>query len=161
MKQVLIIIAAIVVIVAIIIGVLVMSTNHSSSSSNSNPNSNPNPNSTKSSAGPQTMADGLQITDQTVGTGTVVKPGDTVTVTYTGTLADGTVFDSTDKHGGTPATFPLSNVIQGWQEGIPGMKVGGTRTLVIPGPLAYGANPPPGIPANATLTFQIKLLAVK
>jgi FKBP-type peptidyl-prolyl cis-trans isomerase FkpA len=146
MKQGLIITGAVIVIVAIIIGVLVVS-NHPSTSSSSN-----------SSSG---SSDKLQIIDQKVGTGATVKPGDTVTVDYTGTLADGTVFDSTAKQGGQPATFPLNQVIQGWQEGIPGMKVGGTRKLVIPGPLAYGANPPAGIPANATLTFVIQLLAVK
>jgi len=107
--------------------------------------------------------DQLQSTDQVVGTGAEASASSTVTVKYTGCLSDGTVFDSTDKHGGQPISFPLSNVIVGWQQGIPGMKVGGTRTLVIPGNLAYGANPPAGsgIPANATLTFQIELIDVK
>jgi len=112
----------------------------------------------KSAAAP---SDKLQITDETVGTGTVVKPGDTVTVKYTGSLADGTVFDSTEKQGGTPATFPLSNVIQGWQQGIPGMKVGGKRKLIIPPALGYGPKGTGPIPGNATLTFVIELLEIK
>jgi FKBP-type peptidyl-prolyl cis-trans isomerase len=152
MKQVLIIIGAIVAMMAIVIGVLVMTNIHS----NNTPAASPAGTTT-------TTADGIKITDDVVGTSTEVKAGDTVTVTYTGSLDDGTVFDSTDKHGGQPATFGLNQVIQGWGEGIPGMKVGGTRTLVIPGALAYGANPPSGsgIPANATLTFKIQLLKVQ
>jgi FKBP-type peptidyl-prolyl cis-trans isomerase len=152
MKRALIVIGAIIVIVAIVIGVIIMNNDHSNSSA-----SQP-----AAKAGvTRTTADGLKITDDTLGTGAEATSSSSVTVDYTGTLADGTVFDSTAKHGGTPATFALNQVIVGWQEGIPGMKVGGTRTLVIPGPLAYGANPPAGIPANATLTFQIKLLGVK
>ena len=145
MKQGLIITGAVVVILAIIIGVLIMTNNHSTPPQ------------------PAAQPDKLQVIDQKVGTGATVKAGDTVTVSYTGTLADGTVFDSTAKQGGQPATFSLNQVIQGWQEGIPGMKVGGTRKLVIPVSLAYGANPPAGsgIPANATLTFVIDLLAIK
>lgn len=108
-----------------------------------------------------TPSDKLQIIDETVGTGTLVKAGDTVTVKYTGTLANGTVFDSTEKQGGTPATFPLGNVIQGWQQGIPGMKVGGKRKLIIPPALGYGAQGTGPIPGNATLTFEIELVDVK
>jgi len=150
MKQVLIIVAAIVAIMAILIGVLVMANEHSNKQASA-------PSASSGAAGTTTTtADGIKITDNVVGTGAVVKAGDTVTVDYTGTLADGTVFDASSKHGG-PATFPLSNVIQGWQEGIPGMKVGGTRTLVIPPALAYGSTAQNGIPANSTLTFKITL----
>lgn len=101
----------------------------------------------------------LKIIDTTEGTGEAVKPGDTVTADYTGAvMATGVVFDSSSKSG-KPATFPLANVIQGWQEGVPGMKVGGTRRLLIPAAMAYGANPPAGsgIPANADLVFDITL----
>lgn len=101
------------------------------------------------------------MTDEVEGTGAEAKSDSTVTVKYTGTLADGTVFDSTDKHGGDPISFPLSSVIKGWQEGIPGMKVGGKRKLVIPPDLAYGSQGTNGIPGNSTLTFEIELIDVK
>ncbi|HSX01303.1 MAG TPA: FKBP-type peptidyl-prolyl cis-trans isomerase [Candidatus Saccharimonas sp.] len=103
----------------------------------------------------------VQVTDEVEGTGAEAKSDSTVTVKYTGTLADGTVFDSTDKHGGDPISFPLSSVIKGWQEGIPGMKVGGKRKLVIPPDLAYGSQGTNGIPGNSTLTFEIELIDVK
>ena len=105
--------------------------------------------------------DKVKIEDLTVGTGAVAVATSTVSVKYTGTLADGTVFDSTDKHGGAAISFPLSNVIEGWQQGIPGMKVGGKRKLVIPPDLAYGPQGTQGIPPNATLTFEIELVDVK
>lgn len=103
----------------------------------------------------------LQITDLSVGDGAEAKEGDTVTVHYTGWLAsNGTVFDSSVERG-QPATFPLSAVIEGWQKGIPGMKEGGIRRLVIPSDMAYGpAGSPPTIPANADLVFEVTLLKV-
>lgn len=106
---------------------------------------------------------GLQSTDEVVGTGAEAKLDSNITVKYTGTLADGTVFDSTDKHGGTPATFALSkgSLIDGWVQGIPGMKIGGKRKLVIPPALAYGERATGGIPPNSTLTFEIELIDVK
>jgi FKBP-type peptidyl-prolyl cis-trans isomerase len=106
---------------------------------------------------------GLQSTDEVVGTGATVKEGDTITVKYTGSLADGTVFDSTDKQGGTPATFKLAKgqLIDGWVQGIPGMQVGGKRKLVIPPSLGYGAHANGPIPANSTLTFEIEIVGVK
>lgn len=99
----------------------------------------------------------LQTQDLKVGTGEEVKPGSTVTVDYTGAVAStGVVFQSS-LDTGQPVTFNLSQVIKGWTEGIPGMKVGGTRRLLIPAALAYGANPPQGsgIPANADLVFDV------
>ena len=104
----------------------------------------------------------LQKIDTAAGNGQEVKPGDTVTVDYTGAVAaTGIVFQSS-KDLGQPATFPLDQVIKGWTEGIPGMKVGGTRRLLIPANLAYGANPPAGsgIPANADLVFDVTLYAI-
>jgi FKBP-type peptidyl-prolyl cis-trans isomerase len=104
---------------------------------------------------------GVKIEDLTVGTGEEVKPRDTVTIHYKGCLMNGTEFDSSHKRG-QPATFPLARLIKGWQEGIPGMKVGGKRRLTIPPELGYGAyGSPPNIPPNATLTFEIELFATK
>lgn len=109
-----------------------------------------------------TTMDGLIIKDDTIGTGTVAQVGDTVTVNYTGKLDDGTVFDSSLNPGRTPFTFTIGgNVIQGWNEGVPGMKVGGTRELTIPPSLGYGAGGAGStIPPNATLHFTITLLSV-
>jgi len=101
----------------------------------------------------------LQVVDTKMGTGDAVKAGDTVTVDYTGAVANtGTIFQSS-LDTGQPVSFSLSGVIAGWSQGIPGMKVGGTRRLLIPANLAYGANPPQGsgIPANADLVFDVTL----
>lgn len=108
----------------------------------------------------QGKVDKIQITDLTTGTGAEVKPGDTLTVQYKGTIAQtGAKFDSSYDRG-EPATFALSDVIQGWQQGMPGMKVGGKRRLLIPASLGYGAQAQPGIPANSDLVFEIELLNV-
>jgi FKBP-type peptidyl-prolyl cis-trans isomerase len=106
---------------------------------------------------------GLVSTDEVVGTGAEATAGSTVSVSYTGTLDNGTVFDSTAKDGGTPFSFQLGagQVIKGWDTGVVGMKVGGTRKLVIPPSLAYGDQATGSIPPNSTLTFVIQLLSVK
>jgi len=110
-----------------------------------------------------TTQSGLQYQDLVVGAGAEAVPGKSVTVHYTGTLQDGSKFDSSvDRN--QPFTFNLGagQVIPGWDEGVAGMKVGGKRKLVIPPDLAYGAQGyPPVIPANATLTFDVELLEVK
>jgi FKBP-type peptidyl-prolyl cis-trans isomerase len=105
----------------------------------------------------------LEITDLTAGTGEEVKASDTITVDYTGALASTGVIFQSSKDTGQPVTFPLNQVIAGWTQGIPGMKVGGTRQLLIPASLAYGANPPSGsgIPANANLVFDVTLHSIK
>ncbi len=101
--------------------------------------------------------DGMKMWDVKEGAGDAVQKGATVTIHYTGWLTDGTLFDSSVKRG-KRATFPLDNLIKGWQVGIPGMKVGGVRRLLIPYQLAYGeAGRPPKIPAKATLVFEIEL----
>lgn len=101
--------------------------------------------------------------DLKVGTGTeTVALGDTITVHYTGTLTDGTKFDSSvDK--GTPYTFKVgTTVIDGWTKGVIGMKKGGKRKLTIPPSLGYGASgSPPRIPPNATLLFDIEVLKIE
>jgi FKBP-type peptidyl-prolyl cis-trans isomerase FkpA len=111
----------------------------------------------------QQLMDQLKIKDDVVGTGAVAQSGDTVSVLYTGTLDNGTVFDASSLHGNQPFSFALGagQVIQGWDLGVVGMKVGGTRELTIPPALAYGANSPaPSIPANSTLHFKVQLLSV-
>lgn len=109
------------------------------------------------------LPDGLQYGDITPGSGTQAGTKSSVVVEYTGWLQDGTSFDSSRKPGRTPFAFQLGtgSVIPGWDEGVAGIKVGGVRRLVIPPSLAYGpSGQPPTIPANATLTFDIELLAV-
>ena len=109
-----------------------------------------------------TTASGLQYEDTAVGNGAEAVAGKGVEVHYTGTLADGTKFDSSHDRR-KPFSFRLGakQVIAGWDEGVAGMKVGGSRKLVIPGNLAYGARGVPGtIPPNAQLTFVVELLRV-
>lgn len=114
-----------------------------------------------------TTASGLQITDSTVGTGASPKTGQICSMHYTGWLyvngAKGKKFDSSVDRG-TPFDFPIGTgrVIKGWDEGVATMKVGGKRTLIIPPALGYGASGAGGvIPPNATLVFDVELLAVK
>jgi len=112
----------------------------------------------------------LQVKDTKVGTGAEAKSGKEVTVHYTGWLYDpkaadhhGKKFDSSRDHG-EPFSFNLGAgmVIRGWDQGVAGMKVGGTRTLIIPSELGYGARGAGGaIPPNATLLFDVELLDVK
>jgi len=106
--------------------------------------------------------DKLQIEDVVVGTGTEAKANDRVSVNYVGTLDNGKKFDSSYDRG-TPFEFTLGvgQVIQGWDLGVAGMKVGGKRKLTIPAELGYGAQGAAGvIPPNATLHFTVELLAV-
>lgn len=110
---------------------------------------------------PIDKVDELQKIDTEVGTGEEVQAGATVTVHYTGALCkNGIIFQSSHDMGRT-ISFPLSGVIVGWTQGVPGMKVGGTRRLVIPADMAYGASSPaPNIPANSDLVFDIELVAI-
>ena len=111
---------------------------------------------------PVTTVTDLQKIDITPGTGDEVKPGDTVTAHYTGAVASTGVIFQSSKDTGQPVPFALDKVIKGWTDGVPGMKVGGVRRLVIPAELAYGANPPQGsnIPPNSALVFDIELVKV-
>lgn len=110
---------------------------------------------------PVDSAPELQTIDTIVGTGDEVQPGATITAHYTGALCkDGTIFQSSHDFG-DPATFPLDRVIAGWTEGVPGMKVGGTRRLIIPSTMAYGSvRAAANIPPNSDLVFDIELVAI-
>jgi FKBP-type peptidyl-prolyl cis-trans isomerase len=117
---------------------------------------------TGSSPAANAAAPKVEMQDSVVGKGAEAVNGKSVTVHYTGTLKDGTKFDSSvDRK--EPFTFTLGagQVIKGWEQGILGMKVGGKRKLTIPPELAYGANAVGAIPANSTLIFDVELLEVK
>jgi peptidylprolyl isomerase len=109
-----------------------------------------------------TTPSGLQYTDQVIGDGPSPTPGQVVTVHYTGTFPDGRKFDSSrDRNDPFKFTIGRSQVIQGWDEGVMTMKVGGRRLLTIPSDLAYGPRGAGGvIPPNATLLFDVELLGV-
>lgn len=112
---------------------------------------------------PVTMQNGLIIEDVKVGTGETAVKGALITVHYVGTLDNGTKFDSS-RDRGEPFQFPLGQgmVIQGWEQGFEGMKIGGVRKLTIPPSLGYGAQGAGGvIPPNATLHFEVELLGVR
>ena len=101
---------------------------------------------------------GLKIWDVVEGNGDEAPAGATVTIHYTGWFPTGGIFDSSVKKG-VPATFSLGSLVKAWQIGIPKMKPGGIRRLLVPPELGYGANgQPPSIPGNATLVFEVKLI---
>lgn len=108
-----------------------------------------------------TTASGLQyeVLSAGAGTGETAKMGDEVSVNYTGTLIDGTVFDASARHGG-PASFTVGQVIPGWNEALALMKEGDKWKLYIPSDLAYGEQGPPGIGSNQVLIFEVELLKV-
>ncbi|MDP3880586.1 MAG: FKBP-type peptidyl-prolyl cis-trans isomerase [bacterium] len=111
----------------------------------------------------QELENGLKIEDIKEGQGEEAVSGKQITVHYVGTLENGTKFDSS-RDRGTPFTFTLGagQVIQGWDQGFAGMKIGGLRKLIIPSDLGYGdAGAPPAIPGGATLIFEVELLEVQ
>ncbi|KAI1045918.1 hypothetical protein LB505_007943 [Fusarium chuoi] len=107
------------------------------------------------------VVQGVTIDDRTIGNGRTVKSGDTVGVRYIGKLQNGKQFDANKK--GKPFSFKAGKgqVIKGWDIGVIGMAIGGERRLTIPAHLAYGSRGLPGIPANSTLIFDVKLLEIK
>ena len=109
----------------------------------------------------ETLPSGVKVTHTVDGTGAQPKASDTVKVHYKGTLADGKEFDSSYKRN-APATFPLSRVVPCWTEGMQKIKVGGKATLTCPPATAYGERGAGGVvPPNATLTFEVELLAIE
>ncbi len=103
----------------------------------------------------------LQITDLVMGEGAEVKVGDQIKIHYHGTLTDGTVFDSSvERDLPFETTIGVGELIKGWDQGIPGMKVGGKRRLVIPASLAYGDRAVGNIPAGSTLIFDVELINI-
>ncbi len=112
-------------------------------------------------AAPQALPTELTVSDEVVGTGTEAKSGDTVSVNYVGMLPDGTVFDSSKQRGPFQFTLGAGQVIQGWDKGVVGMKVGGKRQLIIPPGMAYGSQGAgSAIPPNATLIFEVEMVKV-
>ena len=111
---------------------------------------------------PIAKVDALQIIDIIPGTGTEVPAGATITAHYTGALCkNGIIFQSSHDFG-QPVTFGLDQVIRGWTEGVPGMKVGGMRRLIIPSEMAYGSvRAAANIPPNSDLVFDIELVDIK
>jgi FKBP-type peptidyl-prolyl cis-trans isomerase len=105
------------------------------------------------------LDNGIKIWDYKEGKGEACPAGAEVTIHYTGWLTNGKIFDSSVQRG-EPATFPLKNLIKGWQEAVPGMKPGGVRRMIIPPELAYGNRDRDPIPANSTLVFEIELIKV-
>ncbi|KAL8924895.1 MAG: hypothetical protein Q9208_003778 [Pyrenodesmia sp. 3 TL-2023] len=114
----------------------------------------------KASLGPKTLQGGVKIDDKKLGKGPACKKGNKVQMRYIGKLTDGKVFDANKS--GAPFTFTLGagEVIKGWDIGVTGMSVGGERRIEVPANLAYGSKSLPGIPANSTLKFDVKLLGL-
>ncbi|KRE87054.1 peptidylprolyl isomerase [Rhodanobacter sp. Soil772] len=113
----------------------------------------------KTAPGVKTTASGLQYQVVSQGTGARPGPNDTVEINYTGTFVDGQVFDASAKHNPPGAAkIPLAGVIPGFREGLQLMQVGGHYKLFIPAALAYGAEPQPPMPPNATLLFDVTLV---
>ena len=111
---------------------------------------------------PRDQVETLEIIDISAGDGQEVQPGDTITAHYTGALCkNGIIFQSSHDFG-EAITFGLDHVIKGWGEGVPGMKVGGMRRLIIPSEKAYGSvRAAANIPANSDLVFDIELMNIK
>ena len=117
--------------------------------------------STFAAAPAETLPSGVKVVHTVDGTGAQPKASDTVRVHYRGTLADGKEFDSSYQRG-KPASFPLSRVVPCWTEGMQKIRVGGKATLTCPPATAYGERGAGGVvPPNATLTFEVELLAIE
>jgi len=151
-----------VIVIALAFGTKILTNNDSSALINNNAQNNQNMDSSNNTASTTQQVTELQYQDTVIGTGTEAVAGKKVTVHYTGVFTNGTVFDSSVQRG-TPFTFDLGtgSVIKGWDIGVQGMKVGGTRILVIPPAYGYGSSDYGSIPGNSTLIFQVQLLKVE
>jgi FKBP-type peptidyl-prolyl cis-trans isomerase len=110
---------------------------------------------------PRDAVSELEVIDIEVGKGEEVRPGATITAHYTGALCKNSIIFQSSHDFGKAITFGLDQVIAGWTLGVPGMKIGGTRRLIIPAAQAYGAHSPAkNIPANSDLVFDIDLVAI-
>lgn len=153
---------------ALTIGVILQSSQSNSSNNSAQQNTPKNTLQGTELSGfkPGTPIPTLKTEDIKKGTGATIKPGDTVTVDYTGAVASTGVIFQSSKDTGQPVPVTLNagpkGVISGWVKGVPGMKVGGTRRLLIPASLGYGKNPPPNssIPPNANLVFDVTVLSI-
>jgi hypothetical protein len=157
------IIGVIVFLVVVVIGYLVYRDYSSRSQTQAYPIGTLDSTPPAPSANAVTTASGLKYEDLQVGDGATAKTGDSVSVNYTGWLQDGTKFDSSlDRGQAFDFTLGAGEVIPGWDEGVVGMNVNGTRLLVIPPSLAYGSSGSGStIPPDATLTFEVQLVAIK
>lgn len=141
--------AAAIVLVPVITVIIVMQTRSSTPAGNA-----------ISEEGYRGMPNGLLIKDEVVGSGEEVQAGRRITVHYTGKFMDGKQFDSSRGKDPFEVTLGGGTVIKGWEEGLVGMKVGGTRKLIVPPDLAYGKSGAQGIPPNSRLYFEIELLGI-
>ncbi len=162
------IIIGVIVLAVILAGIFYQMSQKSASNQNNNQTQNNN-NQTTNTMDSNQNASGLKIETLAEGSGAEAKTGDMVTVNYTGTLTDGTKFDSSLNPGRTPFAFTIGPdcvknnncVIEGWNLGVTGMKVGEKRKLTIPPELGYGASGAGAlIPPNATLIFEVELLKI-
>ena len=144
-------VGAILVVILIVAGIAILASNKKGENTNSD-----------NQAGQTEANVDLKIEDLKVGEGAEAKAGNLVKVNYTGTLTDGTKFDSSyDRNEPFEFTLGAGQVIEGWDKGFAGMKVGGQRKLTIPPSMGYGDQTVGSIPANSTLVFEVELLEVK
>lgn len=159
------VIIAVILIILVVVGYFMLQKPANNQTSDTLNNQSQDNNQTTNQTTNQNTMDttqGLKIETLVEGSGVQAKKGDMVTVNYTGTLTDGTKFDSSLNPGRTPFQFTLgqNRVVQGWELGILGMKVGEKRKLTIPPELGYGPSGYGPIPPNATLLFEVELLKI-
>lgn len=156
------IIGLIVLVMLIALGAYFVTSMLKGSNKSATGKASPTPSSENKKVHDVSIVDGVTVEDEVVGTGAEAQNGKKLSVNYLGTLADGTKFDSSyDRNQPFEFTLGSSHVIQGWERGIVGMKVGGKRKLTIPPELGYGERGQGKIPPNSTLVFEVELLKVE